>query len=450
MRAVAAPLACALALLIAADGVAAEPAPGESLAVRIALIGPGDELYFRWGHFALIIDDLDAGTSRLFDYGLFSFQQADFFYNFAMGRLWFSIGVSDTWRSVLGWAQTNRDVIVYTLDIPPAAREAIRLRAEWDVLPENSDYLYHHFDMNCVTPILYMIDEATGGQFRGRLAYEPGRFTLRQHVRRHLWRSPFFDWLLNFLMGQGIDRPITVWEEMFLPSEAARNIAAFEWTDERGATRRLASGREEVFLSQGRAPVLDYPPARWPRQFALGLAVAAALAALFLVRGRRPTLARKALGACHCALGLFLGLTGSLLFFLTFFTDHDYTFDNANILFANPLLLALVPLGIRLASARAERGRKGKRSRGGAAREGAETRRVETALAALWALSALGVVVSMLIKLTPWFWQDNLADQLMVLPIALAMAAGSLLTGGILKREKARGGKGRAKDGKKA
>jgi len=210
---------------------------GEDLTVRIAVFGPGTELYFWWGHIAMIIDDDATGRSYLYDYGLFFIQGAGFFTNFALGRLIFSTGRLPTWNGFAGYIMNNRDIIVYTLDIPPEKREMILRQAQWDVLPENSDYLYHHFRHNCVTPLLHLIDMATEGQFKGRFANEPGRFTLRQHVRRHTWHSPFIDWILNFWMGQVIDVPTTVWDEMFLPSEAARNIADFEFVDPDGPRR---------------------------------------------------------------------------------------------------------------------------------------------------------------------------------------------------------------------
>jgi hypothetical protein len=40
----------------------------------------------------------------------------------------------------------------------------------------------------------------------------------------------------------------------------------------------------------------------------------------------------------------------------------------------------------------------------------------------LWLLCAFGIFASMLIKLLPQFWQQNLVDQMLMLPIALVIA----------------------------
>jgi hypothetical protein len=41
-------------------------AEGENLTLKVAVMGPGDELYFWWGHIALIIEDSKADTSHFF------------------------------------------------------------------------------------------------------------------------------------------------------------------------------------------------------------------------------------------------------------------------------------------------------------------------------------------------------------------------------------------------
>jgi len=378
---------------------------GEHLTVKIAVIGTGDELFFWWGHIALIIENTLTGQSHFFDYGVFSFAQENFFMNFAMGRLIYSVAVSPTASNIANYRIDNRDVIIYTLNIPPLKRELIYRQAQTDV---GTDYLYHHFRHNCVTPLLYLIDIATERQFSAQFANvdEPGRFTLRQHVRRHTWFSPFIDWGLNFLMGQEIDREITPWEEMFLPSELARNIYNFEFYVE-GERQRLVSGREEVFMSEGRPPVLDVPLTQWPRQLVFSLAVALFLGFLFFIQAKKsPAFGQVALGICHSLFGLIFGGAGLMLFFMANFTSHDYTFNNVNLFFASPLLLLAVPLGIRYAFSDNYHKRL----------------RPEFTLRLLWLLVVLGIFASMLVKLTPWFWQDNLTDQLLLLPIALVLS----------------------------
>ena len=381
-----------------------EKGRGDELTLRIAVMGPGNELYFWWGHIALMIDDAHSGESRFYDYGLFSFETDHFFTNFALGRLLYSCGVSPSDLNIAGYIRTNRDVKFYTLDLPPEKRAEVRDFAENNVLPENRNYFYHHFKDNCATRIRDIIDLAVDGRFKEQFGEAPGRFTLRQHVRRHTWFSPFFDWMLNFLMGQDIDTPITIWEEMFLPAEIGNRIENFSYVDSEGATRKLVSGVETVYRAENRPGVLDVPRKQWPRELAFSLAVSVLIGFFFFLQAKKRRAGQILIGLSQSLAGLFFGGFGLVLFFMTFFTDHDYTYHNANLFFANPLLLAAVPLGIRYALER-------------------DRRFVfEALLRLLWLLTALGIFVSMLVKLLPQFWQQNLTDQMLMLPIVLVFA----------------------------
>jgi hypothetical protein len=389
------------------------PMDDDDLTIRVSVMGPGDEVYFWWGHIALIIESRATGESRLYDYGLFSFENDNFFVNFALGRLLYSCGVSGAERNIAGYIRTDRDVTFYTLNLPRETKEKIREFAEVNVLPENRNYWYHHFKDNCATRIRDIIDLATGGQFSAAFHDAPGRFTLRQHVRRHTWAFPFMDWFLNFLMGQDIDVPLTIWQEMFLPSEIGMRIADFRYTDVRGRERNLVSSVDSINRATNRPAVLDAPPRQWGRELALGLIIAGAMAVLLVFRNRDRPAARVILGISQSLLGLFFGLAGLLLFFMTFFTNHDYTYHNINIIFINPLLLAAVPLGILYAFPR----------------DVFRGNLWGFLLKILWSHMLVGELLSMALWGLPWFWQQNQVTLTLTLPWAAVLSISPDLLG---------------------
>jgi hypothetical protein len=388
---------------------------GGYLTVKIAVMGPGDQLYFRWGHIALVIDDALTGQSRFYDWGVFSFDAERFFVNFAFGRLLYRCAASPADSVFRAYRNTNRDITVYTLDLPAQKKEEIRRFAEWNILPENRNYYYHHFKDNCATRVRDILDIATDGQFRTAFGGAPGRYTFRQHVRRHLWSSPFYDWILNFWMGQDIDVPITVWQEMFLPQKIGDCIRDFAYTDPEGRERPLVSSLEAVNRAADRPPVLAVPRRQWPRELAAGLAAALLLCVFARIRRKRPVAGRILLGVSHALFGLFFGAAGTLLFFMAFFTNHDYTYHNSNLIYVNPLLLAAVPLGVMMA-----RGC-GKRKRG--SRSGRFAQDFPgSLLRILWMYVFFGGVLTMVIKMLPRFYQQNQVDLALILPIAAALA----------------------------
>jgi hypothetical protein len=378
----------------------------DGLTVKIAVMGPGDELYFWWGHLAIVVEDAARGEKRLYDYGVFSFDSEDFFTNFAFGRMLYLVTESPADRVYRRYIADNRDITLYTLDLDADKKQYIYQFLEWNVRPENRAYWYHHFRDNCVTRVINILDEAIGGQFYSAFGDTPGRFTLRGHVRRHTWFSPFWDWLLCFLMGQDIDRPTTMREEMFLPSEVGRNIAGFTYIDDEGRDRKLVSAVEVLNKAVNRPPVLDAPRAQWPRELAVGLGIAAALIAVMRIRRGKPRLGRALWGMSNALLGLFFGIAGSLLFFLTFFTNHDYTWHNANVIFVNPLILAAVPLGLLAAFSR----------------KPVKALFCEALLRGLWTFVLLGGIVTLLITFSPAYFQQNQVTLALVLPFAAVLS----------------------------
>jgi hypothetical protein len=385
---------------------------GDDLSMKVAVIGPGDELYFWWGHIGLVVEDRRTGEAYFFDWGVFSFDNENFFTNFAFGRIIYSCMVSRADWNYGVYFRTNRDVILYTLDLPPERKEAVMRAAEINMLPENRDYNYHHFRDNCATRIRDIVDLAVEGQFKAKYGDEPSPFTLRQHVRRHTWFNPFIDWILSFWMGQNIDLPLTVWDDMFLPSEIGLRLAEFSYAAADGVERPLVSNVERYHLAQGRPAVLDIPRLKWPGtllfSFLFSSIIVILCICICLFDRRRPVARprfRVFFGITQSLLGLFFGITGSVLFFLQFLTAHDYTYDNINIIFVNPLLLLLIPLGLSITFSASEK----KRFRA------ARFSKI------LWVYVFGFGLLSMLLKLFPGFFQQNQIDLALVLPIALAM-----------------------------
>jgi hypothetical protein len=160
-------------------------------------------------------------------------------------------------------------------------------------------------------------------------------------------------------------------------------------------------------LNRGERPaVLDQPRRQWIRELVLGLFIALCFGFLTLNGGKHKKIFHTISCLGQSALGLIFGNVGILLFFMSFFTDHDYTYHNSNIVFINPLLLAAVPLGIICV----------------AGRSAACRFKAEIFLKSLWTAVFLGGLVTMVIKLFPGFYQQNQVTQVLVLPFAFVLS----------------------------
>ncbi|AEF81960.1 DUF4105 domain-containing protein [Leadbettera azotonutricia] len=390
----------------AQDNPGSEKTPGDSLVIKFAVMGPGDELYFWWGHIGIIIEDYKTNRSRFYDWGVFSFENTNFYSNFAMGRLIYACAASSPSWNLQNYIENNRDITIYTLDLPADKKEQVREFAEWSILPENKDYFYHHFKDNCATRVRDIFDMATDGAFKARYGDAPGRYTLRQHVRRHTWFNPFFDWFLNFLMGRNIDQPMTIWEEMFLPAEIGAHAAEFSYTGSDGIERKFVSSVEKLNTAVGRPAVLDVPRLQWPRELVFGCVLALVLGVLLFFKNRENQVASIIWTGLQGALGLFFGISGLVLFFMTFFTNHDYTFHNLNVLYINPLLIAAVVFGVLCIKAS----------------DDLEKHKWNIAIKAVWSYVFVFGIVVLLLRLIPGLRQMNLVTLAMVLPFAAVLS----------------------------
>src|SRR5687768_15698213 len=77
----------ALFLLASLAAVANAQEPGEQLTVSVITIEAGDAVFEKFAHNALWIHDDSDGSDVVYNWGLFDFDQKDFFLNYMLGRL---------------------------------------------------------------------------------------------------------------------------------------------------------------------------------------------------------------------------------------------------------------------------------------------------------------------------------------------------------------------------
>jgi hypothetical protein len=377
----------------------------DDLVFKVAVYGPSDDIFIWWGHAALIVESTRWNFSRVFDWGVFTYPSYDtpnenFLKDFLREEVSYKCTAGIV--NMEDYIEEDRDIIVYTLNLDRNAKKIILSYAEDIVHPDKCDYDYHEFRDNCSTRIRDIIDMGTEGQFKAVFDASPGRFSIRQHVRRFTWDKFFSDWFLDFLIGQNLDEKTTFWDEMFLPVEVARNIVDFVYMDSSGVIRKLVSGVQIINSSKKRQPILNEPLETWPFAFAAGLLAAALLCSITLVRRKFTRSCRILFGSLQSLLGLFLGISGSVLAF-GFFMNNDYIQQNTNILFINPLLLAMVPLGILYAA-------------------NVKFPFTEKCLRIIWTYMFIACTLTVLLRLLPFFYQQNQSAQAVILPIAFVLS----------------------------
>jgi hypothetical protein len=306
--------------------------------LSVLTFGPGDETFSKFGHDALWVHDPRQPPKRrdlVFNYGTFRFDSPWLVVDFLKGKLNYWLSVTSLERTVASYRAANRSVNAQELDMSDEQARALTAFLFENVKPENASYRYDYYRDNCATRIRDVLDRHLGGALQAA-SRGPAPLTYRDHTRRLTVGSPVLFFALDLALGPLIDRPITEWEEMFLPARVAAKLD--ELASPRGGP--LVRRRFSLFDAV-RPPPLETPPGfRWGWLLA-GAGIGAALCASGRVRTRWTRgLAAVGLGS----VGLLGGFLGVLLLVLWLLTDHEVTYWNANVLVCPVWALGIVAL----------------------------------------------------------------------------------------------------------
>jgi Domain of unknown function (DUF4105) len=355
----------------------------------------------RFGHNAIWIHDPVQGTDLTYNYGLFDFRQHNFILRFVRGQMWYWMAGFPAERYLEEYQRNNRSVWVQELDLPPRARLQLQQFLSWNALPENRFYHYDYYRDNCSTRVRDAIDRVVNGAVRRATTAVPEPASYRFHTQRLTANDPLIYTGLLLALGEGVDRPLTAWEEMFLPLKLREHLRRVTIPGPDGRPIPLVRSERTIFLSTAPSPP-DAPPNWLPAYLLLGSTIGAL--AWTLSRGaRRNAVARAGFLFVVAGWAVLVGFAGVVLAGLWGLTDHVMAYRNENLLQMSPLALFILPFLFG-----AVRGSPG---RGRAA---------FAVAAAVAALSALGLAA----KLLPGFDQVNGSVITLALPAHIGVALG--------------------------
>jgi hypothetical protein len=243
--------------------------------------------------------------------------------------------------TIQDYTAQNRSLLAQDLELTPAEAGALARALAVNARRENRFYAYDYFDDNCSTRVRDALDRVLGGALR-RAARPKASLSFRDHALRLASDDLPLYLGLDFGLGRYADRPQTEWDELFLPEKVAGLLRRVRVTDSSGRVVPLVRSERLLFAAR-RAPLPEHPPRRTPAFLAVGVAVALVLSWLAIGRARRAL--RIALGATVGVLGTVLGAFGALLVFFWTMTAHHAAWQNLNVLFAPPWLVACAVAG---------------------------------------------------------------------------------------------------------
>ncbi len=340
-------VAVALTINASAMGAQATAPDSQALGVWLMTMGPGDAVWERFGHNAIRIRDARTGDDRVYNWGMFSLDQSGFILQFLRGRMRYWMASEDAALTVEAYRQHNRSVTIQELNLSGAQKVALYAFVQRNELPENRFYDYDYFRDNCSTRVRDTLDQALGGVLAAQFREQPTDLSYRDHARRLMQPDIWAYTGIDIGLGRPTDRPVTAWEEMFIPMSLQRLIRDVRVKNAIGVDAPLVVN-ERVVAESSRPPIPDRP-ANWTFWYLLaGVLIGCGILACVLTRAAPVA---YVIAVIWCAVA---GLLGLLLTLLWSATAHVAAYQNANLLSFNALWLVLA--GVFAARSRKARG----------------------------------------------------------------------------------------------
>lgn len=368
---------------------------GDNLEVRLLIVGQGDPVYSLFGHTGIAIKNAESGKDIFYDFGNFSFTEDKFFQNFAFGHMLYMAYASYTKSYIASALQEKRNITEYVLNLSAEKKLEMYNNLNTMVLPENRNYLYHHYKDNCSTRIRDYIDAAVDGQLKNETKVYNGS-TFRKSYLRFTAHKAGAGPALSVLQGPEIDKNITIWQEMYLPDTLEHIVKTFKYKNSKGEIIPLVKSKNIIIKTEERTKI----PESYTPPYGRGIIIALLLSSYIVVLNLQSRNNHKIpFIVLNIFCGLILGLLGTVLLFLAAFTGHTYSYNNLNLFLINPIALFIIPLSILHL------------------RKGGKWR---TILDILWSFQLFSAVLMVLLKVLTPVKQDNLLEILIILPVLFA------------------------------
>ncbi|WP_420576711.1 DUF4105 domain-containing protein [Ekhidna sp.] len=190
----------------------------EEAEIAVITVGPYQgEVWSAFGHSGIRIVDQKKGIDWFYNYGLYDFEQENFFLNFAQGLLKYKVGVTKYDRVFRFYKSQDRFIKEQYLNLTQEEKQRFFDFLQNNVKPENAEYLYNYVYDNCATKIRDVPEELFAGRINFDFSYKEEGKTIRDLMDDYLDYQPWGDLAIDLGLGMQIDREATAYEYMFLP-----------------------------------------------------------------------------------------------------------------------------------------------------------------------------------------------------------------------------------------
>ncbi|WP_051398824.1 lipoprotein N-acyltransferase Lnb domain-containing protein [Tenacibaculum maritimum] len=305
----------------------------KQLSISIITVGPGEELYEKFGHSAIRVKAINKNIDLIFDYGIFDFNAPNFYLNFTKGKLLYKVASYPFHYFLRDKNQEKRWVKEQILNLSDEESQRFFNYLKENALPQNATYEYDPFFDNCATKPRDITKIILGDKVLFKEHFIFKKQSLRQLMNEEIYWNTWGNLGINIALGSRLDQIADANEYFYLPDYALKgfNTAFIK-----------IKGRESKLVKK-QTTILDFEEKSTKTSFFNPLFVLLIIMFLGLLITFRDYKHNKRSIFFDFILFLSTGFFGLLIVFLWFFTNHSTAPNNFNFLwaFAPNLLISI-------------------------------------------------------------------------------------------------------------
>jgi hypothetical protein len=297
--------------------------------VYLITCSPGTATYSIYGHSALRLVVPEKGIDSAYNWGVFDFSTPNFVWKFAKGRLEYMLGVYSINRFLQEYFMEQRSVYQQKVNLEPDEIETLFALITENLKPENRKYRYDFLYDNCSTRIRDLLEKSIGN----KLIYPPEVAkdipTFRTMINKYQQPYPWLQFGVDLLLGTPADKKADVRDRMFLPIEMQEGLSDVV----------IIRNGKMVPLLQNPVTLLDFDPPVVNKRFYTTPMFVFSIILIIIILLSATIRSNKPDKIIDLAIFSVFSLLALLVLFFNFFTDHQQTRWNLNIIWLSPFII---------------------------------------------------------------------------------------------------------------
>lgn len=289
------------------------------LQISILTCDAGEDIYTAWGHTAIRVIDSVQGGDYVFNYGTFDFETPYFISKFVKGSLEYFMSVNYYADFYAQYQYEKRNIKEQVLNLSAIEKLRWYQALKKNMMEKNRYYLYNFITDNCTTRVKdgffnnthYVPNQSQETSFRDKVVLAPYQKGI-----------PWIGLGIDLLLGAFSDQKPTDQQAAFLPELLFEQLASIK-----KLVKSTSVSKFNIEASGLYANTKDHTPLFTLIAFLLVYTIAIFLKNKFI---------SKIATLVDIILLLAFAMGGSLIFYMSFFSNHTACYNNFNIMWMHP------------------------------------------------------------------------------------------------------------------